>query len=451
MLFFGGGMFELRLKTIFRKLCQWRLVVLICITGGNVSAQEVQTLYTLSGCTNGCEVSQFLLTSDGTIYASAYSGGISNRGTIFKLTPQKELSVLVHFTGTNGIFPKASLIQGQDERLYGTTHAGGYHAGAGRGTVFKVATNGADFTQLHSFSGSDGRRPAGKLFQDSNGDLFGTTEYGGVHDKGTVFKITTNGQFTSLLSFDGTNGATPTGGLLQANDGLLYGTTKYGGTSNRGTFFRMSREGVITTLLSFPVTKKSYSVVAPEGELVSAPNGTIHGIAYVDDSYQGAAFSVTTNGVITGLTQFAYQEYAVAPIAFGIDAKPYVMSTGYGFISPARIYKDFQEFVTLPWEYSGGLYGPISGLILGSDGALYGTRYGWFFRLPTAKLPKLSTKADGSLVVNGSVGGLYGLQFSTNIATTNWSTIETFKLTTPNHIIAETNIQSERFYRAIRP
>ena len=50
---------------------------------------------------------------------------------------------------------------------------------------------------------------------------------------GTVFKISPNGALTSLYSFTGGNdGANPYAGLVQGSDGNFYGTTQYGGTTN---------------------------------------------------------------------------------------------------------------------------------------------------------------------------------------------------------------------------
>ena len=69
------------------------------------------------------------------------------------------LTVLIRFTGSNGMHPSSSLIEGEDRCLYGLTGEGGAH---GMGTVFKVTTNGV-LTTLASFSGADGVYPLGKV------------------------------------------------------------------------------------------------------------------------------------------------------------------------------------------------------------------------------------------------------------------------------------------------
>src|SRR5208282_3285952 len=85
-------------------------------------------------------------------------------------------------------------------------------------------------TTLHSFDGTDGASPYATLVQGFDGNLYGTTYSGGASNNGTVFKITTGGALTTLHSFSGTDGANPIAALVQANDGYLYGTTFGGGS-----------------------------------------------------------------------------------------------------------------------------------------------------------------------------------------------------------------------------
>ena len=81
------------------------------------------------------------------------------------------------------------------------------------------------FQEVYSFSpfGLDGDSPHGGLIQAKDGDVYGTTFYGGTWDYGTVFKMTLSGQITTLASLDATNSDQhPITGLLQASDGNLY-------------------------------------------------------------------------------------------------------------------------------------------------------------------------------------------------------------------------------------
>ena len=103
-------------------------------------------------------------------------------------------TVLYSFTGTggDGANPQAGLVQDAQGNLYGTTTYGGDPACLeGCGTVFKVDTTGKE-TVLHTFTGTggDGETPGGGLVLDAQGNLYGTTGSGGAYQDGTVFKLT---------------------------------------------------------------------------------------------------------------------------------------------------------------------------------------------------------------------------------------------------------------------
>ncbi len=167
--------------------------------------------------------------------------GVGTSGTIFKMTPSGVITTLYAFTGgSDGSGPMAGLTQGADGNFYGVTIDGG---SGGVGTLFKITPAG-QFTLLHSFTGvSDGANPSGGLVQSTDGNLYGTTLLGGAYGNGTVFRIGLNGQLATLLSFSGLNGASPSAALMQASDGNLYGTTTTGGSANNGTVFRLEIGG----------------------------------------------------------------------------------------------------------------------------------------------------------------------------------------------------------------
>ena len=148
---------------------------------------------------------------------------------------------LVSFDGTNGSDPtNVALVQGPDGELYGTTQFGGVNNG-NNGTVFKINSAGT-LTTLWSFCKvagcPDGSRPMSGLTVVPGGDLYGTTYYGGAHGAGTIFKITPAGALTTVHSFCNlfgcADGLNPDAQLLLAADGNLYGTTVLGGTGGCG-------------------------------------------------------------------------------------------------------------------------------------------------------------------------------------------------------------------------
>jgi uncharacterized repeat protein (TIGR03803 family) len=75
--------------------------------------------------------------------------------------------------------------------------------------------------------------------------LYGTTQTGGTHAGGTIFKITPSGMLTTMYSFTSTDGSAPDGTLIQATDGSFYGTTR-GGGGGYGTVFKFVSSGMLT-------------------------------------------------------------------------------------------------------------------------------------------------------------------------------------------------------------
>jgi uncharacterized repeat protein (TIGR03803 family) len=131
------------------------------------------------------------------------------------------------------------LFQAENGQFYGVTSTGG--SASNDGTVFELTSEGT-LTTLHSFHGADGAFPTG-LIEASDGNFYGTTQIGGTQNAGTVFKMTPSGDFTTLYSFCSqtscTDGQNPYAGLVQADDGNLYGTTAFGGVNGAGTVFKL--------------------------------------------------------------------------------------------------------------------------------------------------------------------------------------------------------------------
>ncbi len=185
--------------------------------------------------------------TDGNYYGTTFEGGtgFNSSGTLFKLTAAGAFSPLYSFTGgDDGAAPYAGLTLGSDGSFYGVTYFGGTN---NAGTVFQWATN-SGFKSLYSFKGeTNGAHPQATLIQGNDGALYGTTVDGGaftnveVSGYGTVFKVTTNGALTTLVSFDGTNGAAPHGALIQTLNGTFFGTTSGGGANSNGTIFSLSQ------------------------------------------------------------------------------------------------------------------------------------------------------------------------------------------------------------------
>lgn len=150
--------------------------------------------------------------------------------------------------------PDAALAQGSDGNFYGTTQFGGANNG---GTVFRITPEGT-LTTLVSFDGSNGSRPYATLALGSDGYFYGTTRDGGANSVGTVFKLTSGGTLTTLVSFDGSNGSSPLAALAQGSDGDFYGTTSQEGTRGGGNIYRLTILG-----LEIPTIDADKSAVVP--------------------------------------------------------------------------------------------------------------------------------------------------------------------------------------------
>ncbi len=177
---------------------------------------------------------------DGTLFGLTQFGASGNVSwpTAYRINADGSGYQVIHpftVTDASGVRPDSSLLLAKDNLLYGVTYSG---------VLYKMNTNGAGFTTLHSFStGNDGRNPYGPLMQGADGALYGTTPSGGTNNNGTVFKINTSGTiYTQIWFFNGASYAPahPYGGVIQGADGALYGTTLNGGPQAVGAVYRLS-------------------------------------------------------------------------------------------------------------------------------------------------------------------------------------------------------------------
>ncbi len=170
----------------------------------------------------------------GNFYGTA--APINHAGLIFKLDLSGKVTVLYTFTGgSDGYYPVGPLLRDAAGNLYGVTAWGGEYS---CGTVFKLDPTGNE-TVLHQFEGQvygqsdDGCGPEAGLIRDTAGNFYGTTTVGGSGGSGTVFKVDPGGKETVLYSFaGGSGGASPGTVLLLDASGSFYGTTSAGGDTS---------------------------------------------------------------------------------------------------------------------------------------------------------------------------------------------------------------------------
>jgi len=202
-------------------------------------------LYVLNS-NEGTSPSPVVLDAAGNLYGTSTSGGASNVGYVFELSPVSgggwNYQHLHEFSGTDGFYPEAGVVLDASGNIYGTTAHGGSSTNCvdGCGVVFELSHASGSWvdTTIHSFSGPDGSDPVGPLTLDAAGNLYGTAGSGGTSGKGVVFELSlVSGVWKghALHNFVGANGdgAFPNTALVLSG-GNLYGTTASGGGGLNG-------------------------------------------------------------------------------------------------------------------------------------------------------------------------------------------------------------------------
>ncbi|NCU41879.1 MAG: hypothetical protein EOM19_04120 [Candidatus Moranbacteria bacterium] len=239
-----------------------------------------------------------LVFDEGVLYGVTPFGGNSTVGTLFKIDSDgSNFSLLWEFFPvTTGNFPYDSLLVDGDF-LYGMTWMGG---GSGptafSGGIFRMNTDGTNFTLLHGFSGgtADGEFPLGSLIQDDT-TLYGMTSEGGLHNEGIIFKIQKDGSgFTLLHSFtSSSDGGNPQGSLVLEGD-TLFGLASEGGSYDAGTIFKIETDG--TDFEVFHNFNPSVDGERPQGSLI-LNKGVLYGGAEGGVTYgTGILFKIETDG-----------------------------------------------------------------------------------------------------------------------------------------------------------
>lgn len=311
---------------------------------------------------------------DGYLYGLTASGGNSNFGVLFKVkTDGTDFIKLVDFDGaTKGSYPGATLILGNDGKLYGMTRSGGSQD---KGVIFSVNTDGTSFAKLFDFDGQNsGTWSHGKLVQSSDNYLYGMTNQGGTSDLGVAFKIKTDGtDFTKLIDFNGSNGASPVyGPLLEVEPGKFFGMTSKGGASSTGIIFSITSSGNFAKVKEFP---------QPEGtpEVLSASDGNhFFGVASSGGpTGNGAIFKTSANGGdyekihdLEGNVLFVNRLIQTSDnFVWGAGNEGVFTVTSILF----RLNSDGTNFQRFTFDDAPGL--SVSQLIEGPDQFLYGTGY----------------------------------------------------------------------------
>ena len=315
--------------------------------------------------------------------------------------------------------------------------------------VFAISAAAASFKSLHSFDGTDGLYPSSmSLVQGLDGNLYGTTRYGGTYNGGTVFKITLSGTVTTLWNFCQVSGcpdgAQPVAGLILVYGGNFYGTTFAGGAHGEGSVFKITPSAVLTTVYSFCALSGCADGINPN-TLVQGNDGNLYGTTVHGGTGGcggchggGVAFRLTTAGVLTVLHDFctgacADGTYPSAGLIEGTDANFYGTAISGGANNAGTVFKmsssgkftTLYTFCSVSPACADGI-NPAGALVQGNDGNFYGTtdgddsNQGTIFKISSAgkfaTLYSFAGNTDGGVplagLVLGNDGNFYGTAFA---------------------------------------
>lgn len=284
----------------------------------------------------------------------------------------------------DGSTPVSPVIKDAEGNLYGTTYFGGAF---NSGTVFKLSPGGT-LTVLHSFGGgsTDGSQPSGALARDTKGNLYGTTVTGGANRSGTVFKLNPAGTETILHSFGAntSDGLYPAAGLTIDAEGNLYGTTPNGGKGfGAGTVFKVGANGSYTILHAFSGAPDGLTPVAP---VVLDQHGNLYGTTkYGGAAGVGTVFTISSVGTEAVLYGFKIADGDKGNGVFPdgglvVDAEGNLYGTTFdgGAFHCGVAFKlapDGTETVLHSFGGAGDGLHTQSGLVMDGQGNLYGTTF----------------------------------------------------------------------------
>jgi uncharacterized repeat protein (TIGR03803 family) len=356
------------------------VLLLAVMATAALSAQTLTTLHSFNGTDGSNPWAGLLLATNGNLYGTTSVGGANGDGTVFQITTSGALTTMHNFnhrSPIDGAQPYSWLVQGRDGKFYGTTNIGGSH---NAGIVFRMTANGA-LRAIADFNYPvNGANPYAGLTVASNGAFYGTTTRG-AGSAGDVYQVTPFGQLVPLYSFQYQSFA----GLVQASNGNFYGTTYFGGSEGCGTIFDVTPTGIYTLLHNFGTGGDEGC--SPWATLIQGSGGNFYGTTSAGGGHNGynagVVFKISQSGTYTMLHVFDKTDGAdpLGALVEASDGNFYGTTAVGGAHNQGTIFK-MTPSGTLTTLYSfcsqsGCSDGaqPYAGLIQASNGTFYGTTY----------------------------------------------------------------------------
>lgn len=276
-----------------------------------MSSYSVAALATFTGA-NGSSPTPLVADSAGNLYGATVGGGAHDSGSIFEIAAGSgTLTTLASFDSTTtGSNPIGGLTIDSAGNLYGTTNIGGVES---NGSIFELAAGSHTITTLASFNGVVGSAPNTQMLL-LNGDLYGAAYSGGDSGSGTIYKFDLTSKILSrLASFDyGTNGMEPNSSLVADANGNLYGTAIYNNTGDQGEVFKYDAgTGTLSTLVSFDGTNGKQ----PKGGLVIDGSGNLFGTTKLAGQWSAGNLYEIPAGSSTATTVATFDGQNIDPFS----------------------------------------------------------------------------------------------------------------------------------------
>lgn len=358
-----------------------------------------------------------LFLHNGYFYGTRTGGGDYGKGTVIKLATNGDCTVLIHFRGQvddgegggplhdepekRGQYPRCGLVLAGDGKLYGTTDGGGEH---NSGTVFRLLPDGTGMQTLADFSytgAARGAYPEAGLTVDGDW-LYGATHYGGTFYGGTAYRISTSGVFETLVDFNPAVhvGSRPFGVPCKAVDGNFYLTTVQSSNTGQGAILLMTPAGQVSLVKELTGSPGPFY---PRSTLVEGPDGRLHGTSDNSGNGPGCLFAIDlATADLEVVSNFAVLHQPVGEMVQDDGGSLWGCTIGdHGGVFRFGSDGSFRSLHSFSGSDGSGPYG---GLVRGADGFYYGTTssggagdFGTIFKLtPEGDFSTVHTPADSS-------------------------------------------------------